>query len=150
MNLKLSDCHGQCYDRASNMTCSKRGVATQLQSEEPRAVLTHCYGHSQNLAVGDAVKQSKVCQDALDLAYEISKLIHYSPKRNAAFHLIKAEQPAEDEGSSCGIEHSVTYDGLCVVMQSRASWRTTTHCNSCGMTVWTRGWILMSRAESLV
>ena len=67
-------------------------------------MLTHCYGHALNLAVGDAVKQSKVCQDALDLAYEISKLIHYSPKRNAAFHRTKAEQPAEDEGSSIGIQ----------------------------------------------
>ena len=84
------------------MTGSKCGVATQLQSEERHALLTHCYGHALNLAVGDAVKQSKVCQDALDLEYEISKLIWYSLKRNAAFRLIKAEQPAGDKGSSVG------------------------------------------------
>ncbi len=59
MSLKLSDCRGQCYDGASNMTGSKHGVATQLQSVEPRAVLTHCYGHALNLAVGDAMKESK-------------------------------------------------------------------------------------------
>ena len=103
MNLKLSDCRGQCYDGASNMTGCKRGVATQLQSEELRAVLTHCYGHPLYLAVGDAVKQSKVCQDALDLAYEISKLIRYCLKCNAASHLIKGEQPTGNEGSSVGI-----------------------------------------------
>ena len=34
-------------------------------------------------------------------------------------------------------EHSVTHARLCEVMPSRASWRTTTHCNSCGTTVWT-------------
>ncbi len=44
-----------------------------------------------------------MCRDALDLAFEINKLIRYYPKRNAAFNRIKAEQPAEDEGSSIGI-----------------------------------------------
>ena len=37
------------------------------------------------------------------MAYEISNLIRYSLKLNAAFHLIKTEQPAEDEGSRVGI-----------------------------------------------
>lgn len=66
LNLKLLDCHGQCYDGASNMVGSKRGVAAQLQSIEPCAVLTHCYAHALNLDVAGAIKQSKVCQNALD------------------------------------------------------------------------------------
>lgn len=68
---------GQCYDGASNMTGSMHGVATQLLAEEPRAIPTHCYGHALNLAVADAMKQSKVCRDALDTAYEVSKLIRF-------------------------------------------------------------------------
>ena len=59
MSLKISQCRGQCYDGASNMAGSKRGVAVKLQAEEPRALLTHCYGHALNLAVGDAMKQIK-------------------------------------------------------------------------------------------
>ena len=69
MSLKLTQCRGQCYDGASNMTGCKKGVATQLLAMEKRAVLTHCYGHALNLAVGDSMKQSKVCRDALDTAF---------------------------------------------------------------------------------
>ena len=104
MGLKLSKCRGQCYDGASNMAGSKTGVAARLQAEEPRALLTHCYGHVLNLAVGDAIKQSKICRDALDIAFEISRLIHFSPKRNAAFDRIKAEKSAQEES---GFNHGI-------------------------------------------
>ena len=97
ISLKMSDCRGQCYDGASNMAGSKSGVAARLLEEEPRALLTHCYGHSLNLAVSDAMKQSKVCRDALDTAFEISKLIRFSPKRNAALDRIKVENASDEE-----------------------------------------------------
>ena len=35
----------------------KSGAATQIQKKEPRAILTHCYGHSLQLVVGDMVRQ---------------------------------------------------------------------------------------------
>ena len=75
----------------------KNGVATQLLAKEKWAVLTHCYGHALNLAVGDSMKQSKVCRDALDTAYEISKLLRFSPKRHAAFDQIRVENLAEED-----------------------------------------------------
>ena len=102
MSVKLSECRGQCYDGASNMSGSRNGVATQFMAEEKRAVYTHCYGHALNLAVGDTIKRSKVCCEALETAFEISKLIKFSPKRNTAFNRIKAEI-AEDSGSGVGI-----------------------------------------------
>ncbi|XP_062505911.1 zinc finger MYM-type protein 1-like [Corticium candelabrum] len=101
--LKLSHCRGQCYDGTSNMTGSRSGVATQLQAEESRAVLIHCYGHLLNLAIGDTVKQSKVCRDALDVAFEISKLIRFSPKRNLALDCIRVENPTDNKGLNVGI-----------------------------------------------
>ena len=104
MNLAMAQCCGQCYDSASNMASSKHGVAVQLLAEEPHALLTHCYGHALNLTVADAIKQSKVYHDALGTAFEISKLIRFSPKRNAAFNKIKVENSAEDKsGPSHGI-----------------------------------------------
>ena len=81
----------------SNMTGCKNGVATRLLAEESRALLTHCYSHALNLAVSDAIKQFKVCCDALYIAFEVSKLIRFSPKRNAAFNRIKVENLAEEE-----------------------------------------------------
>lgn len=35
------------------------GVAKCISDNEYRAVHTHCYGYSMNLAVGDTVKKSK-------------------------------------------------------------------------------------------
>ena len=68
------------------MTGSSNGVAAQLRAEEIRAVFTHahCYEHALNLAVGDALKRSKVGCDAIDTGFKIAKLICFSPKRNAA------------------------------------------------------------------
>ena len=97
MGLKLTQCRGQCYDGASNMIGCKNGVATQLLAKEKRAVLTHYYGHALNLAVVDSMKQSKVCRDALDIAYKISKLLRFSPKRHAAFDQIRVENLAEED-----------------------------------------------------
>ena len=43
------------------------------------------------------MKQSKVCRDALDTAYKISKLLRFSPKRHAAFDQIRVENLAEED-----------------------------------------------------
>ena len=99
LGLKMVKCCGQCYDGSFNMSGNKNGVAAQLLAEEPCALLTHCYGHALNLAVGDAVKQSKVCHGALDIAFEVSHLICFSPQQNAALDRIKADHPAEEEES---------------------------------------------------
>ena len=103
MSLKLTQCRGQCYDSASNMVGCENGVATQLLAKEKRAMLTHCYGHALNLAVGDSIKKSKVCRDALDTTYEISKLLRFSPKRYAAFDQIRVENLAEEDTGSRAI-----------------------------------------------
>ena len=100
MNLKLSCCRGQCYDGASNMSGIKSGVAAQLCAEEKRALFTHCYCHALNLAIGDTIKQSKVCQNALEVAFEITRLVKFSPKRNIMFDKIRSEC---EEESSIGI-----------------------------------------------
>ena len=93
MNLNLSRCRGQCYDGASNMSGCRSGVAARLLADEKHVIYTHCYAHALNLAVGDTLKQSQICCEALEVAFEIAKLIKFSPKRkfNAAFDRIKAE-----------------------------------------------------------
>ena len=85
------------------MRGSRNTVATQILSVERRAVYLHCFGHALNLAVGDTIKQSKGCREALETAFEICKLIKYSSERNAALNRIKAEMADEDTGSSVGI-----------------------------------------------
>ena len=96
MNARVADCRGQCYDGASNMSGARKGVAAIITQEEIWALYTHCYGHALNRAVADTVKQLKICRNALDTAFEITRLIKFSPKRNAAFDKIKASTPDDD------------------------------------------------------
>lgn len=65
-NLSINKARGQCYDDASNMTGRRNGVVTQTQNEEPRALFTHCYGHSLNLAALDTVMGCKVLKAVLE------------------------------------------------------------------------------------
>ena len=40
--------------------------------EQPKAIYTHCYGHSLNLACSDTIRQSKIIlKNAFNTAYEI-------------------------------------------------------------------------------
>lgn len=83
MNISITKFRGQCYDGASSMSGRRSGVAALLQSEEPRAVYTHCYGHALSLACGDAVKKCKIMKEALETSYELIKLVKKSPRRDA-------------------------------------------------------------------
>ena len=91
LNISINKLRGQCYDGCSTMSGTKTGVAKRITNEEPRAIYTHCYGHSLSLAVCDTVKGSELMKDALDTTHEITKLIKSSPQRDAIFHKHKAE-----------------------------------------------------------
>ena len=106
MNLSISRCRGQCYDGCSTMKGDKNGVAKQIKDIERRALLTHCYTHSLNLAVGDAIKKSKIMKDALETTHEITKLIKKSPKRDTKLEKLKKE--AEIENSDQGKIETIT------------------------------------------
>lgn len=49
------------------------GVSTRLLRKEKRALCTHSYGHSLNLAVHDTVKANVILCYAMDTIEEISK-----------------------------------------------------------------------------
>ena len=98
MNLPIANCCGQCYDGAANMAGAQHGVATQILLEEPRATFTHCYGHALNLAAGDIIKKNKILRNTLDVTLEISKLIKFSPRRNAIFQKLKTDLAPETPG----------------------------------------------------
>ena len=114
MSLNLNRCRGQCYDGAAAMAGAHKGVATQISSEEPRALFTHCYGHALNLAAYEAMKKCKVVQDAMDTVSEISKLIKLSPKRDAVFTKLKTDLSPETPGFRvlCPTRWTVRADSL--------------------------------------
>ena len=99
MNISLSKCRGQCYDGCSTMKGEKKGVAKQIKDIEKKALLTHCYTHSLNLAVGDTIKESKIMRDALETTHEITKLVKKSPKRDTKLGAIKKAFETEDDAN---------------------------------------------------
>ena len=56
-----------------------------------KALYTHCYSHSLNLAASDTLQNCKVMKTALETTHEITKLIKYSPRRQNLFDSIKEE-----------------------------------------------------------
>ena len=80
MNFNLKNCWGQCYDGYSLIKGEKMGVAKQIKSGEPKVLLTHCFTHSLNLAIVNAIKASKVMKNSLETTLEITKLIQKSLK----------------------------------------------------------------------
>ena len=120
MNLNVHQMRGQCYDGASVMSGLKTGVATRIQQLESRAIYTHCYGHSLNLAAGDTIKNSTVMKKALDITLEMSKLIKFSPKRDALFQKLKGELQPECPGMRvlCPTRWTVRADSLKSVLDN--------------------------------
>ena len=88
-SLSLSRCCGQCYDGAANISGKRSGVATQIQMEEPRAIIyLHCMGHSLNLAVQDTCQS--IMSDTFDTVLELSKTLKYSSKKKAMLLSLRA------------------------------------------------------------
>ena len=124
MQLHLTSCRGQTYDGASNMSGKRSGVATQIQKKEKKAFYLHCYAQSLNLACQDSIRKCKLMNDALDMTYEVTKLIKFSPRRDRVFEKIKAE--VTPGGTSVGM--------LCTTGQrlSEVLLRTILHCRTAG------------------
>ena len=98
LKLVMTKCREQCYDGATTMRGPKNGVATQLLRDEPRAVYVHCYGHALHLAVGDSVRHCKLLKDTIDITFEVSKLVKFSPKSNVQFKKLKTDLVSDSPG----------------------------------------------------
>ena len=109
MKLKLNKSRGQCYGGCSTMSASKTGLAVQIKSEEERALYTHCYAHSINLAVGDTMKVCPVLKDTIDNTYKLTKLVKMSPKRDAKLHFIQAENNSGDSNKDAEFVDGLKY-----------------------------------------
>ena len=112
--LDLSDCRGQAYDGAANMSGRLSGVQARISADYPKALCIRCFCHSLNLAVQDVLRNIELIQNTLDIVFELSKLIHYSSKRKALLENIR--QDFETHGSSlrplCPTRWTVKYKSL--------------------------------------
>ena len=80
LGLSLQDLRGQGYDGASTMSGEKSGVQKQLRDRQPKALYTHCAGHSLNLAIVSSCAIPCV-RNCIDIVKSLTIWIKSSPKR---------------------------------------------------------------------
>ena len=86
LGLSLNDLRGQGYDGAATMSGQKTGVQKQIRDKQPKAVYTHCAGHSLNLAIVSSCSIPMVT-NCIDQIKSLTLWIKYSAKREG---LLKA------------------------------------------------------------
>ena len=90
-SLPLSQCRGQAYDGASNMSGHISGVAARIQQIEPTAIYVHCLAHSTNLCLQTVGRKISPIREALDLVMELSQFIQFSAKRSTLFQSLQTQ-----------------------------------------------------------
>ena len=58
---------------------------------------THYYGHALTLALGDWIRNTTVVLKSLEISYEITKLVKFSPKRDSHLRKIVEEEYYQNE-----------------------------------------------------
>ena len=91
MILDLSNCVGQAYDGASNMSGRLNGVSKKILSQNPKAIYIHCMAHCLNLCLQDSASACWTINEALALTSEISNFIRASPKHLALFETLQKD-----------------------------------------------------------
>ena len=78
-------------DKGRKVWCGKAE-----KSEELKALLTYCFTDLLNLAVGDAIKASKLMKNSLETMFKMTKLI--KKKRDGTLKDVKAAIKQEEVG----------------------------------------------------
>ena len=78
--LDNRECRGQCYDGAANIQSQKKGAASFILKESPRAVVTHCCSHNLNLSLSSYCKEP-IIDNILETYKSIVIFFNTSPKR---------------------------------------------------------------------
>ena len=110
--LSLNDLRAPAYDGASNMFGKNTGVSVQIAAEQPKALSTHCQGHSLNLGIKTTMTNSKQMKDVMGTVTEIISLVKYSPKRENLLGNIKDLIHFESLHTDDEIEVAPTLDKL--------------------------------------
>ena len=110
--LSMGKLRGQTFDGASNMLGKNASVSTKMKALQPKALATHCHGHSLNLAVKDTSNECQLLNDTKGTVGEICILVKFSPKRQNLLGEIKENIAGMHDDS--GEATCKTIDKLCV------------------------------------
>ncbi|MEO0687992.1 MAG: hypothetical protein AAFY76_23780 [Cyanobacteria bacterium J06649_11] len=95
------------------MMGKKSGVATQIKKQQPKAIETHCHGHSLSLAVKDLTSSCDILSNTMATVGEICVLIKYSPKREKVIGTLDEDIEGELCGSETQKQKPLSIDKLC-------------------------------------
>jgi hypothetical protein len=84
-SLPVENLRGQCYDGASSMSEQFKGVRARLQALQPKVLYVHCFAHSLNLCIQDAVRSVPLFRDIIQCLHDLSVVVRGSTKRKQAF-----------------------------------------------------------------
>jgi hypothetical protein len=91
-DIDISKCRGQCYDGAANVSGHISGLQARIIDVEPRAIFVHCTAHTLNLVVQDTMQNITKIRDFLAILRSMISFVKDSPKRQAIFNSLQAEQ----------------------------------------------------------
>ena len=80
LGLSLVNLRGQGYDGAANMSGQKSGVQKQIRDRQPKAMYTHCAGHTLNLAIVTSCSVLPV-RNGITQIKNLTHWLKASPKR---------------------------------------------------------------------
>ena len=90
------------------------GVAQQILKEQPKALVTHCHGHSLSLSLKDANKLCRILREIMGTVGEIVVLFKFSPKRERIFGDINQSIEVSNNEDSDVLEHASSLSKLSV------------------------------------
>ena len=85
LGLPLANLRGQCYDGAAYMAGDHKGVQSRIQALQPKALYVHCFAHTLNLSVQDAIRSVPLCRDTLRVIHDLATIVRSSAKRLQKF-----------------------------------------------------------------
>lgn len=88
-SLPFSQCVGQAYDGASNMSGVRKGVQALVKKENDDCLYVHCFAHSLNLCVQEVSKKVDLIRNTMEFIASLLQLIKLSPKRSSLLSSIQ-------------------------------------------------------------
>ena len=89
--LPISQCRGQAYDGAANMSGHISGVAALIQQVKESALYVHYLGHCTNLCLQTTAKRIPSIHESLKFVMGLGQLIRFSPKRCSLFETLQQQ-----------------------------------------------------------
>lgn len=119
--LPTSMLRGQCYDGAANMCGAIKGVRSRIQQIQPKAIYVHCFAHSLNLSVQDAVRAVPLVRDAMQCLRDLATIARGSAKRVETFKKVADGVEVDNPISPkplCPTRWTVRYASIDAALQS--------------------------------